>query len=408
MTAIDRITTIGARRTSAVDVDLYAGFPAAIDALAARAHVGQQFLRAAWFAAAATDGGSTLIGRRLAGSPIAAIPIAPVGPMMIGLGNVPGSYWPFRSAVVAADASWSELAAMLAHAGARASLSPMWRMGPVYADEPATVALVRAAKRARWTVLTRSAGRSFTLDLTRDDWPRKSTLKRLRGYRRKLEGLGDVRLETVRGAGWTTSVFKSLAEIEAASWVGTGTDGSGAKFLRAEQRGVWQRVVADPVLADALSATILWLDDKPIAFSFDLVSGDRQYAIASSFDAAFGDYRVGKIVTYHQLAQARASGVAQVDFGTGDSGYKREIGAEPSSEIHDYLFVRNRSAAALLRLKWESGQRADTDDDTPHEPWDDELIAAAAEGARKRDPVGNLEQILLAGMIAATSIALVE
>lgn len=408
MTAIDRITTIGARRTGTVDVDLYAGFPAAIDALAARAHASQHFLRANWFAAAATEGGSTLVGRRLDGSSIAAIPVAPVGPMMMGLGTIPGSYWPFRSAVVAADASCSELAAMLAHAGARASLSPMWRMGPAHADDPATVALVRAAKRARWTVLTRSVGHSFMLDLTRDDWPRKSTLKRLGGYRRKLEAMGEVRIETVRGPGWTTSVFRSLAEIEAASWVGTSTDGSGAKFLRAEQRGLWQRVVADPVLADALSATLLWLDDKPIAFSFDLVSGDRQYAIASGFDAAFGDYRVGKIVTYHQLALARASGIAQVDFGTGDSGYKREIGAVPSSEIHDYLFVRNRSAAALLRLKWESGQRADSDEDALHEPWDDELIAAAAEGAKKRDPIGSLEQILLAGMIAATSIALVE
>ena len=408
MTAIDRISTIGARRTSAVDVDLYAGFPAAIDALADRAHPGHDFLRANWFAASATEGGSTLVGRRLDGSPIAAIPVSPVGPMMIGLGNVPGAYWPFRSAVVDAAASWSELAAMLAHAGTRSALSPMWRMGPVYADEPATVALVRAAKRARWTVLTRSIGRSFTLDLTQPDWPRKSTLKRLGGYRRKLETMGAVRIETVRGPDWTTSVFRSLCAVEAASWVGTSTDGSGAKFLCDEQRASWQRVVADPVLADALSATILWLDDRPIAFSFDLTSGNRQYAIASSFDAEFGEHRVGKIVTYHQLADARAAGVAQVDFGTGDSGYKREIGAVPSSEIHDYLFVRNRSAAALLRLKWEGRARSDNDDDTPVEPWDDELIAAAAQGASKRDPIGNLEQILLAGMLAATSIALVE
>lgn len=408
MAAIDRISTIGARRTSAVDVDLYAGFPAAIDTLATRAHSSHRFLRAGWFASAACEGGSTLVGRRLDGSPIAAIPIAPVGPMMIGLGNVPGAYWPFRSVVVDEGASWSELAAMLAHAGARASLSPMWRMGPVHADEPATVALVRAAKRARWTVLTRSVGRSFALDLKHEDWPRKSTMKRLGSYRRKLAAMGDVRIETIHGAGWTTSVFKSLAEVEAASWVGTATDGTGAKFLHGEQRGLWQRIVADPVLAEALSATILWLDDAPIAFSFDLTSGNRQYAIASSFDARFGEHRVGKIVTYHQLSEARAAGIAQVDFGTGDSGYKREIGAVPSSEIHDYLFVRNRSAAALLRLKWESGERAKEDDDTPHEPWDDELIAAAAEGAKKRDPIGNLEQILLAGMVAATSIALVE
>ena len=408
MTAIDRITTIGARRTSMVDVDLYAGFPAVIDTLADHAHSGHHFLRANWFAASAPEGGSTLVGRRLDGSPIAAIPVSPVGPMMIGLGNVPGAYWPFRSAVVSADASWSELAAMLAHAGTRAALSPMWRMGPVHADEPATVALVRAAKRARWTVLTRSLGHSFGLDVRDEEFPRKSTMKRLSGYRRRLEALGEVRIETVSGTGWTTSVFESLGEIEAASWVGISTDGSGAKCLRPDQRAMWQRVVADPVLAQALSATILWLDDKPVAFSFDLTCGDRQYAIASSFDARFGDHRVGKIVTYHQLAGARDAGIAYVDFGTGDSGYKREIGARPGSEIHDYLFVRNRSAAALLRLKWEGRARSDDEDDSPHEPWDDELIAAAAEGAAKRDPISNLEQILLAGMLAATSIALVE
>src|SRR5690606_29703918 len=137
---------------------------------------------------------------------------------------------------------------------------------------------------------------------------------RLGNYERQLALQGDIDIRHVTGADWSDAVLESLGAIEAASWVGTATDGSGAKFLTDAQRARWRRVLADPVLAESLSATILSVGGAPAAFSFDLRSGTLQYGIASSYDCRFAAWRPGKIVTYRQLEWAHGRGVETVDL----------------------------------------------------------------------------------------------
>lgn len=409
MTAHQRISKL-ARGRAAIDLDLHEGYPLVIDAVAARSRAPLRFLRRAWYAGKG-EGGSTLIASRLDGTPFAAIPTAPIGPNMIGMRGVPGGYWPFRAPVIAADATRSELAALLAHFGTRQLLAPLWRIGPVYADDPTLSMLIAAARRAGWTVLRRSLGKSWMLRLPTGEgepWPRKSVERRLRVNTRQLDAIGPVSIAGIHGDRWSEATLATLGRIEAESWVGKNTDGSGAKFLTAEQRAVWTRILADPVLADALHATILSVGDRPVAFTFDMLIDDHQYGIASSYDAAFKAQSPGKLVTYRQFEDSIARGIRTVDLGAGDSGYKRDLGAVPGSEIVDLLLVRSRSAASLLRMKWEGRGTGSDDTLVSDEPWDDEMIAAAAESGAKRDPIGSLEQLLLAGMVAATSIALVE
>ena len=64
----------------------------------------------------------------------------------------------------------------------------------------------------------------------------------------------------------------TIAGIEAASWIASRTDGSGAKFLNAGSRAFWEKAAADPVLAEMMSALILrvghehgyWPNDREI------------------------------------------------------------------------------------------------------------------------------------------------
>jgi hypothetical protein len=42
-----------------------------------------------------------------------------------------------------------------------------WRVGPIYADDPAAARLVAAAQRSGWTVLQRRLGTCFVVDLAR-------------------------------------------------------------------------------------------------------------------------------------------------------------------------------------------------------------------------------------------------
>jgi CelD/BcsL family acetyltransferase involved in cellulose biosynthesis len=332
------------------------GVPPAIDALAVGQPGGHGFLRAAWYAAGAPQGCRTLVLRRGAGegTVLAAIPTAAHGPALAGVRKLPGSYWPLRTVQIAPDCSVSELAHALGHRAARC-LGAVWRAGPVRCDDPATERLIAAAQLAGWSVLSRPAGTSWVIDLDAArarGWPSASTARKLRGYWRKLEALGTPRWRHVRGTEWDDSVLADMGRIEGESWIARTTDGSGAKFMTSAQRQLWQSALADPVLADMLSATILMLGDRPIAFSFDLDDGPVQYGIAGSYVQDLKALCIGKLTNYRAMEDAIADGQSVMDMGAGDTGYKREMGAVEGYQMADLLFVRHRAAARMLALRW--------------------------------------------------------
>lgn len=354
-----------------MNIGVESGFSTAIDAVSERATEGRAFLRAAWYVGTAADdadpaGASTLVMRRGDSTPIAALPTLPVGPALLGARRVPGCYWPFRTFPLAADIGEDEIATLVAHPAMRRLVSPFLRIGPFYDDDPALAALTRASHNVGWTVLRRNLGTSYRIDIAAQraegPWPRKSSQRRLRTYEKQLSALGTLEIRHVAGAGWTAAVLDDLATIEAQSWVGQDTDQSGAKFLTAGKRAGWLRATADPALADMLTATILYLGGRPIAFTFDMLCGRIQYGIAGSYDKEFAAHSPGKLVAYRQYDVALERGIDTVDLGAGDSGYKQAQGAVAGPDILDCLIVRNRALAALLRLKWERGGTGINDD----------------------------------------------
>jgi CelD/BcsL family acetyltransferase involved in cellulose biosynthesis len=336
-------------------VAMVEGFPPAIDALAACNLAGHGFLRAAWYSANRQAPGRTLVIRRgTGGDAIAVIPTLDFGPAIVGARKLAGSYWPFRAPLLSPDCSALLLAQALAEPAAR-SLGAVWRMGPARCDDPAIAMLIEAAQMAGWRVLSRPAGTSWIIDLgaMRADPPsRGSTPRKLRAGWRKLEALGTPHFRTVRGAQWDTEALVAMGRIEADSWIARDTDGSGAKFLTAEQRAVWQHVLTDPVIAEGLCAIILFLDDRPVAFSFDMDDGPVRYAIAGTHAEDLRHCQIGKTLNYRSMDEAIEAGLSILDLGSGDSGYKRDMGAVPGYDMADLLFVRSRLAAPLLERVW--------------------------------------------------------
>ncbi len=331
------------------------GAAPALDVLAARNLAGHGFLRAAWYGEGAPHTLRTLVVEGDGGTPLAAIPTAPFGPGLAGLRKVPGSYWPLRSPLIAPECSSFELAQALAHPAA-ARLGPVWRVGPARADDPATSRLVEAAQRARWSVLSRAAGTSWVIDLDaarrQGGWPRGSTAARLARIERRLASHGPVAWRHVRGSDWNDAVLDELAAVEAASWIAAKTDASGAKFLGPRRRTAWRAVLADPVLAEMLCATILSVSGRAVAFSFDLDDGPVRYGIAGTYRSDFAKAEVGKLANHRAVTDALKAGQSRVDLGAGDSGYKREMGAEAAYDFVDLLFVKHRTAARLLARVW--------------------------------------------------------
>jgi len=336
-----------------------AGFPCVLDTLAEDGLGQHRFLRAAWFAAGVPGGGHTLVARDEAGAALLAIPATPFGPSPLGACKVPGSYWPLRGVLAAPAAQVEHFAAALGAPAARA-LGPVWRLGPARADDPVTRLLVEGAKAAGWRVIPRRAGTVWTIDLAElraRGWPSKSTARKLRRYEARLAELGPVEWRQVRGTDWDEAALEAMGSVEAASWVAAQTDGSGAKFMKLHQRAIWRTALADPVLAEMLCATILMVGGRVVAFSFDLDDGPVQYGIAGSYVSDLADYNIGRLTNYHAMADAIADGQAVMDMGTGDGGYKREMGAVAAYDLVDLLFVKNPLVARALRGWWE-GQGA--------------------------------------------------
>lgn len=330
-----------------IEVAIIDGIDGVVSAVAALARPRYRFLRQSWFAAAGGRRPRTLVARR-GDRPVIALPIVGAGP---GVSMVPGCYWPFRSFPVAEDLDDREMATFLRDPGVRRALGPLWRLGPVYADDPALGALRRTANDAGWTLLERRIATSFLLDIdavrAEGPWPRGSTLRKNRFHEKHLAEHGSLEWRFVSGAQWTAGTFDDLAAIEAKSWHAGSGD---AKFLAGSHRRFWETLARDPVQAAAMGAAILLVGGKPVAFSFDLNVGATRYAIANSYDPAFAKHSPGKCLYYRNLVAGIEDGITTVDWGAGDSGYKRVIGAQPGPEIVDCLFVRGPILGAAARI----------------------------------------------------------
>ena len=330
------------------------GLSAGIDDVAARAATSHGFLRYGWFAAAlgAYGGQARTLLVEEDGVPTCALPFVGVGPRWARLAAVPGSYWPFRSFPLATGAGEATLRAALATlAGAVNGL----RIGPVYDDDAAAAPLIAAARASGWAVLDRFVADSWLLDmaaLQAEGWPRGSTLRKNRFHEKHLASHGVTDWHFLSGADWPAA-FDALAQIEAVSWITARTDGSDAKFTTTGHGAFWRAAAADPVIAGMLRAALLTIDGKPAAFSFDIDAGDLKYAIANSYDLAFAKHSPGKLLYYRNLVEALGRGIARVDWGAGDSGYKQVIGADKGPAIRDWLLLRPGLPALVGR--WARG-----------------------------------------------------
>lgn len=337
-----------------------AGISPMIDAIAARGDPGRAFLRQAWFAAAVDAYGEraprTVLVTR-GGQPVAALPVVTLGPPLLGAVAVPGCYWPYRSVPLAPDLHTAEADALLAELGRTARAL---RIGPVYGDDPGLAMLSDAAARSGWMRMDRAVATSFWLDIPAQQaegaWPRSSTLKKNRFHEKHLGAHGALTWSFHTGADWTSALFDDLADIEQRSWIAERTDGGDAKFTPGGHGPFWRLAAADPGIAARMWVALLRIDGRPMAFSFDMNLGALKHAIANSYDPVVGKHSPGKLLYYRNLIRAIEDGIERVDWGAGDSGYKRVIGAEAGPEIVDTIFVRpgiSRFVAGLLRRRWE-------------------------------------------------------
>lgn len=332
------------------------GAAADLDAAAEAADPAQAFLRGAWHAAG--DRADLFAAVRGDGRPLAGFGLKDrrIGPFRVR--EVAGSYWPFRSVALAADASADEVVALLGDHAVRRALGRIWRLGPVFADDVAMTRLRTAAPGAGWAMLERRLGTCFEIDVralrAEGQWPRASTLKKNRWREKQLGGLGAVDIRRFTGADWRAEDRDAIAQIERNSWL-AGAAGAGLQFANARQRHVWEGVAADPTLAAMVRGSILTVGGAPAAFTFGLQVDATLYQIANNYDARFAQHSPGRTLLIREFEQAAVGGVERISWGSGDAGYKGEMGAKAGPDIVDLLVVRPKALAGMLRPFWRQG-----------------------------------------------------
>jgi CelD/BcsL family acetyltransferase involved in cellulose biosynthesis len=337
-------------------IELARGTGADLDAAAAAADPAHAFLRSAWYRATAGDALRTFVARRSDGTPLAAFALVPRrhGPLV--LREVAGSYWPFRSVPLARDAGAEELAALLSSSGFRRGTGRIWRLGPVFDSDPAAAKLLQAAQQGGWTVLTRKLGTCFEIDvaalLADGPWPRGASMKKNRWREKKLGELGTLEITHFTGAGWSAGDRDAIAAIERKSWVAKLDKGAATQFADERQRAIWEKASADPAIAAMIFGSIMRVGGTPAAFTFGLEVGRTRYQIANNYDEAFAQHSAGRTLLMREFERAAQRGIERISWGSGDAGYKSELGAAAGPEIVDLLFVRPKPLVPLLRRLW--------------------------------------------------------
>jgi CelD/BcsL family acetyltransferase involved in cellulose biosynthesis len=319
------------------------GLSGLIDAVATEAPATHRFLRFQWYAAAleAYGGEARTIVVEREGDPENALPLVAIGPRRARLASVPGCYWPFRSFPASITADRSHIAMLLGELARQANAV---RIGPVYDNDASVAPLIEEALARGWAVLDRFVADSYLLDMAggraAGTWPRNSTLKKNRFHERHLARIGALDWRYGNGPE-LVAMFDAFAAVEKKSWIADYSDGGrDAKFTMTGHGAFWRAAARDPALAEMFWGALMKVGGKPVSFAFDIDAGPMRYAIANSYDQAFAKHSPGRVLDYRKLLRGLERGIETVDWGAGDSGYKREIGAVKAAAIRDWLLLR--------------------------------------------------------------------
>lgn len=333
----------------------------AFDALAEADRPDRSFLRARWFLSGPKPASRLAVARDSFGSPLAGFAMRrkTLGPAWLGLSvnEVAGPYWPMRGVPVDLSVSAQTLGNALRESSLTSALGPAFRLGPVVRDHVSLQLLRDAAILAGWTVLSKPVGQHFIVDLAAltasGKWPSTSGQKKRRWHVRNLEKIGAVRIEYFTGADWTCAIRDAIAAIEGNSWLGQLENGGDTKFRDPALRSTWEDAGQDPALAAMIRGSLMWVGETPAAFTFGLDCGATRLLIANNFDQRFAKESPGKILIYEDFIASAARGIATMDLGLGDAGYKSDMGAHVCGAFVDLLFVRRPLLARALRPLWE-------------------------------------------------------
>jgi CelD/BcsL family acetyltransferase involved in cellulose biosynthesis len=149
------------------------------------------------------------------------------------------------------------------------------------------------------------------------------------------------------------AVLDAGLRLEAAGWKG---DEGGAVLSRPSYER-WYRSIAEIAHQNGwLRLSTLHLDERMIAFTYDLVYGGRRYGMLSAYDASPDVSRLsaGTILLDRMLQRSVEEGLTTYEFGHGSTAWKRNW-TSTEHTIYDISVygagLAGRSAFRIRRLR---------------------------------------------------------
>jgi CelD/BcsL family acetyltransferase involved in cellulose biosynthesis len=182
--------------------------------------------------------------------------------------------------------------------------------------------------------------------------PSSNFLKGLRRRRRRLEEIGDVTYVDHQSPNEVGAILDRGLRMEAAGWKGE----RGVATLQVPTHERWFRSVAEVAESEGwLRLSTLHLDDRLIAWSYDLVYEGRRHGLIAAYDESpdVSLLSPGNLLVDEILTHSAAAGLDRYEFGNGDHAWKYDWTAE-ERHVYDLLVfgsgITGRAVALAKRL----------------------------------------------------------
>jgi hypothetical protein len=185
----------------------------------------------------------------------------------------------------------------------------------------------------------------------------KEFARTLRRRRRRLEELGPVTYVDHPAPADLEAVLNEGFRLEAEGWKGK----EGTAVLNQPTHDRWYRSVAEVAQERGwLKLSALYLDDRMVAFRYDLEYADRRYGQISSYDECPDvNFSTGSLLLELALEQSAADGLGTYEFGYGSHPWKYNWTSQ-ERRLYDILVVGSGIGGRLVSIAQRLSNRRGT------------------------------------------------
>ncbi len=176
----------------------------------------------------------------------------------------------------------------------------------------------------------------------------KRRIKKMRGNRNRIERSGrtEVKKYCELDHNRWSDLMPELEHIESHSFVGL--EGLDDRFIQPEKQAFWVDFLGSCNEHCQPTVWILYLDDEPIGYDFVIDCGETRYGYANAYHQDYARFSPGTILLETEMRESFERGIRYVNWGPGDSDYKRTWGANIERELIDLLAFRGDAKGALM------------------------------------------------------------